>query len=213
MQLTTTLLLRRYFDFVLGEHAAQEDSENRENRKNNSNNKSNSNNSHNSNNSNNQTGVVLFNGTNGDDAQDPTRVGLIAATNFQVASPLSDLTKDQVREVAHLLSLPNHSHAASPCLRSRLALGVHATQDHLHAVEEAERIVRTKLNLNVEHNLRVRLLSGGRSAVEIDLELLESAQNVLDGELRELLSNHGFHKIEARAFKSGSVNGLGRTTT
>jgi uncharacterized protein (TIGR00268 family) len=158
------------------------------------------------------TGVVLFNGTNGDDAQDPTRVGLVAATNFQVASPLLKLTKVQVREAARLLLLPNHAHAASPCLRSRLALGVHATADHLHAVEAAERIVRAKLDLSVEHNLRVRLLSGGRSAVEIDAELLEKAKGILDGELRDLLSTHGFQNVEARAFKSGSVNGLGRTT-
>ena len=86
--------------------------------------------------------VVLFNGTNSDDAQDPTRVGLIAASNFDVASPLAELTKDQVREMAVLLQLPNHAHAASPCLRSRLALGVQATKDHLLAVEAAERAVR-----------------------------------------------------------------------
>ena len=40
--------------------------------------------------------VVLFNGTNADDRTDPTRVGLKAAADFNVASPLDTLTKDEV---------------------------------------------------------------------------------------------------------------------
>lgn len=44
--------------------------------------------------------------------------------NFSVASPLSGLTKDEVREVSRELELPNWNFAASPCLRSRLALNV-----------------------------------------------------------------------------------------
>ena len=41
-------------------------------------------------------GVVLFNGTNAEDRTDPTRVGLRAAANFGVASPLRDINKGQV---------------------------------------------------------------------------------------------------------------------
>lgn len=41
-------------------------------------------------------GVVLFNGTNLDDRADSTRVGLVAAADFNVASPLDTLTKDEV---------------------------------------------------------------------------------------------------------------------
>ena len=44
--------------------------------------------------------------------------------NFHVASPLAALTKDEVRSASKELGLPNWSHAASPCLRSRLALNV-----------------------------------------------------------------------------------------
>ena len=73
--------------------------------------------------------VVLFNGTNKEDRLDPTRVGLQAAANFGVASPIDGLTKDEVRAAARLLGLPNWRHAASPCLRSRLALGVAATDE------------------------------------------------------------------------------------
>jgi PP-loop superfamily ATP-utilizing enzyme len=38
----------------------------------------------------------LFNGTNADDHKDPTRVGLKAARNFEVQSPIDHLTKGQV---------------------------------------------------------------------------------------------------------------------
>ena len=69
----------------------------------------------------------LYNGTNANDTQDPTRLGLLAARNFDVQSPLEFTTKEQVRRAAQQLNLPNHHTAASPCLRSRLALGVHAT--------------------------------------------------------------------------------------
>jgi pyridinium-3,5-biscarboxylic acid mononucleotide sulfurtransferase len=67
---------------------------------------------------------VLYNGTNRDDKSDSTRVGLKAAANFGVSSPIDSLTKTEVRAAARELGLPNWNHAASPCLRSRLAFGV-----------------------------------------------------------------------------------------
>ena len=81
--------------------------------------------------------VTLYNGTNKDDTSDPTRVGLLAAANFRVQSPLNELRKTEVRELAKHLGLPNHAHAASPCLRSRLAFGVEATAEVRS--DEAER--------------------------------------------------------------------------
>lgn len=89
--------------------------------------------------------VVIFNGTNLEDRSDPTRVGLKAAENYGVASPIRDLTKAQVRDVARHLGLPNWNHAASPCLRSRLAFGVPANDEALVRVEQAELMVREAL--------------------------------------------------------------------
>eukprot|EP00946_MAST-07B_sp_MAST-7B-sp1_P002782 g2782.t1 len=154
--------------------------------------------------------VVLFNGTNADDMTDPTRVGLVAAKNFSVKSPLASISKVKVREAARYLGLPNHAHAAAPCLRSRLAHGVLATDVHLRAVESAERIVRDHLSLGVSDNLRVRLLAGGRSALEVDAKYLHLASDAADA-LAPVLSGYGFEKLEVRAFKSGSVNGLVHT--
>jgi pyridinium-3,5-biscarboxylic acid mononucleotide sulfurtransferase len=152
--------------------------------------------------------VTLFNGTNKEDRRDPTRVGLKAAADFQVRSPIDQLTKAEVRALARALGLPNWRHAASPCLRSRLALGVPALEDHLRRVERAEGVVRRALGgaMQVQHNLRVRLLAGGRGAVELDAELLHVVAPFMaeiEGELRGLGFDGG---VTLRAFKSGSVS-------
>lgn len=158
---------------------------------------------HNGNNS-----VILYNGTNADDTRDPTRLGLVAASNFRVLSPLDRITKDQVRHASKYLGLPNWNAAASPCLRSRLAMGVEATERHLKAVEKAEDFVRKVLVLDETRNVRVRMLSGGRAMVELDR---------LNGEdLTSVLIEHGFDELctnewgfksfgGVRGFKTGSV--------
>ncbi|KAG7394506.1 hypothetical protein PHYBOEH_005059 [Phytophthora boehmeriae] len=154
---------------------------------------------------------VLYNGTNADDQLDPTRVGLVAASEFHVVSPLSGLTKQEVRDVAKYLGLPNWNAAASPCLRSRLQFGVEATQNHLRRVEKAEAFVRDLVKLETHMSMRVRFLAGNRAAVELDTEALERAvgqYEAIDTELRRL----GFDTVEVRAFRSGSLSGYNPNT-
>ena len=164
------------------------------------------------------SGVRLFNGTNKDDLSDPTRVGLVAASEWDVRSPLDDLTKAEVRSAASALGLPNAQDAASPCLRSRLAIGVEATEEHLARTEAAEALVRDALRgadgFGPSTNLRVRTLSGNRVAVEVDERLLPRVRSLLDargpsaGELLSGIRGAGFGAADvvARAFRSGSVS-------
>ena len=151
--------------------------------------------------------VIMFNGTNKNDTTDPTRLGLIAADNFHVRSPLRHITKDQVRIAAKHLGLPNWNYAASPCLRSRLALGVQATEKHLKMVEEGETFVRNVLGLGLDRNLRVRFLSGGRAGVELDGDLMLNGESKKEGALdiaKEELMNAGFQAfLEEIGFKNG----------
>ncbi|GLD95836.1 hypothetical protein PINS_up004514 [Pythium insidiosum] len=149
---------------------------------------------------------VIYNGTNADDHKDPTRLGLVAAKEFDVQSPLDGLTKTEVRETAKYLGLPNWNAAASPCLRSRLQFGVEATERHLQQVEAAELFVRRTLQLRADMNMRVRFLVGQRAAVELDTTALPLAlglSSVITDELQRL----GFHGIEIRPFRTGSVSG------
>ncbi|UIZ28814.1 hypothetical protein KXD40_007458 [Peronospora effusa] len=163
---------------------------------------------------------VLYNGTNADDLLDSTRVGLMAASEFKVVSPLSELTKQEVRDIAKYLGLPNWNAAASPCLRSRLQFGVEANQQHLHQVEKAEDFVRNLIHLEPQMSMRVRFLAGNKAAVELDNEMLEKAVihfDAIDAELRRLVvfietvvhsSTTGFDTVDVRAFRSGSLSGF-----
>eukprot|EP00980_Cylindrotheca_fusiformis_P011816 scaffold2816_cov121-Cylindrotheca_fusiformis.AAC.32 len=146
----------------------------------------------------------LYNGTNSDDLKDPTRLGLIAADKFRVQSPLRQTTKDHVRIAAKHLNLPNWNYAASPCLRSRLALGVEAIPQHLERIEKAERHVRLSLDLDATQNLRVRLLSNSRAMVEVENPTLDDARSVLDS-WQPIFREMGFTSVSVRSFKSGSV--------
>ena len=150
----------------------------------------------------------LYNGTNADDTTDPTRVGLIAARNFSVLSPLEFTTKHNVRRAARYLGLPNWNVAASPCLRSRLALGVEATRDHLERIERAERLVRKDLAnvLDVTSNLRVRMLTNQRARVEVDGPVVQEALEHQPEWDRIFVQELGFASVQVAAFKSGSVS-------
>ncbi|KAL7558207.1 hypothetical protein ACA910_016090 [Epithemia clementina (nom. ined.)] len=149
--------------------------------------------------------LQLYNGTNADDVKDPTRLGLIVAQKFEVLSPLQHITKDEVREISKHLGLPNWNYAASPCLRSRLALGVPATAGHLHRIEEAERFVRDQLRpiLDQTSNLRVRLLSENRARIELDAEHVDYAETI-DWE-NKFVTELGFSSVSIKPFRSGSV--------
>ena len=149
--------------------------------------------------------VILFNGTNKDDLVDETRVGLVAAKEFKVMSPLEIFTKDSVREIAYELGLPNHSHAASPCLRSRLALGVRATDENLYRIEEAEIIVKRLLQPSFRTNLRVRHLPDNGARIDLDSDVLDDAKYSLHL-VAEAVSALGFKYVRFHPFKSGSMS-------
>ena len=153
--------------------------------------------------------VKLYNGTNADDRMDETRVGLIAAQQFHVVSPLEFITKQQVRMAAKHLGLPNWNMAASPCLRSRLAIGVPAVSQHLKRIEQAERYIRQCLQplLRPSHNIRVRMLSKNRAMIELDANLLqlEDVSAWLEPWQTYLTQELGFASVGVRPFQSGSV--------
>lgn len=159
--------------------------------------------------------TVLYNGTNADDLKDPTRLGLIAANDFAVRSPLAGLSKDRVRAVGRHLGLPNWDYAASPCLRSRLAVGVTATSDRLKNVEIAEAFVKDELGKDesdgtwdVRRSLRVRILSKNRAMIEVDDDqILRNLESRLQSTTwKEYFEDKlGFAGVGVRKFKTGSV--------
>lgn len=149
--------------------------------------------------------VVLYNGTNAEDLTDPTRVGLKAADEFHVVSPLRTYTKREIRELAQYVGLPNWNDAAAPCLRSRLQFGVHATEENLRKVERAERYIRNRFELDPTINLRVRLLSGSIARIETDTSIHITLQ-LHEQEITEAFLPIGFSSVVLRPFRSGSMS-------
>ncbi len=146
--------------------------------------------------------IRLFNGTNAEDLTDPTRVGLIAAREHQVLSPLSHFTKSEIRGMCRFAGLPNWNAAPSPCLRSRLHPGVPADDEHLQRIEAAEDIIRSTFSLRPDQNFRVRHLPDDTAMIEADADALDGIEL---GQCRPALLALGFSDVQKRVFRSGSV--------
>lgn len=87
---------------------------------------------------------AVLDGSNADDAGD-YRPGMQAVAERRVRSPLREcgITKQQVRDLAQFLGLPNHDKPSSPCLSSRIPYGQAITSEKLQQVAAGERFLRT----------------------------------------------------------------------
>ena len=119
-----------------------------------------------------QRGIAhVATGTHADDRRALHRPGLRAARELAVVEPLADagLGKREIRMLASAWSLTVADKPATPCLASRIAVGVPVSIGRLGLVERAEIAVRARLaDAGVQpRDLRVRLLGKG-FAVELD---------------------------------------------
>ena len=119
-----------------------------------------------------QRGIAhVATGTHADDHRALHRPGLRAARELHVIEPLADagLGKREIRMLAEAWSLSVADKPATPCLASRIAVGVPVSIGRLGMVERAEIAVRARLGgAGVQpRDLRVRLLGNG-FRVELD---------------------------------------------
>jgi len=147
----------------------------------------------------------IANGTNIDDLSDH-RPGLDAAQKAQVISPLLEakLGKEQVRELAQHLSLPNWDKPAAACLASRIPFGTPVTLQRLTQVEQAETVLRDLgfTGFRVRHHEQI-------ARIELPLDQVEKLmqQNVRT-KITEQLKSLGYTYItfDLEGFRSGSGN-------
>jgi pyridinium-3,5-biscarboxylic acid mononucleotide sulfurtransferase len=111
-------------------------------------------------------------GTHLDDHRASHRPGLRAAAELGVREPLAEVgaTKETVRLLAAHWNLTVRDKPSTPCLASRIAVGIPVTVESLALVERAERAAGEYL---ADHqvpvrNLRVRLLGQAGFRVELD---------------------------------------------
>jgi pyridinium-3,5-biscarboxylic acid mononucleotide sulfurtransferase len=138
-----------------------------------------------------QRGIAhVATGTHADDHRAVHRPGLRAARELHVVEPLADagLGKREIRMLAAAWSLPVADKPATPCLASRIAVGVPVSIGRLGLVERAEIAVRARLaGAGVQpRDLRVRLLGDG-FRVELDTSA-HAALETLPGLTAEVLT-------------------------
>ncbi|PKQ29611.1 MAG: TIGR00268 family protein [Actinobacteria bacterium HGW-Actinobacteria-10] len=145
----------------------------------------------------------VLDGSNVDDLAD-YRPGSRAAAEFGVRSPLSEVgfTKDDIREVAAMLELPNWDKPSMACLASRFPYGEEITEERLRRVAEAEAGVRS-LGLR---QFRVRA-HGDVARVEVDSGEMDRAWGMRE-EMASAIKEAGFTFVAAdlTGYRTGSLN-------
>ena len=148
---------------------------------------------------------VVFNGTNFDDLSD-IRPGIDAAKKKNIVSPLvkCKINKNEIRQIAKELGLPNWDKPAQPCLSSRVPHGVKINMDILKRIEEAENYLSDLGFVN----FRVRIHG--------DLAKIEAQENDFekfnDYEIRKNIVNNfksfgfKFVSLDLMFFKSGNLS-------
>jgi uncharacterized protein len=142
----------------------------------------------------------VLSGTNSDDLGD-YRPGLQAAAKYQVLSPMVDcnVSKDELRQIAHFFELPNWDKPASPCLSSRVPYNHQITREKLQQIEDAESI----LNEFGFNDVRVRHY-GTYGQIEVKKEELGKLL-LVENEVLEKIKHVGFSEL--RIDKEGLVSG------
>ncbi len=151
---------------------------------------------------------TILSGTNLDDLGD-YRPGLEAATEFEVRHPLAEckLDKKAVRALARWWGLEIWNKPAAPCLASRIAYGVAATEERLTLIDAAEKFLK---GLGLDQ-LRVRLHEGELARIEVpanQLSLLTSEPTRTN--VVRMLREMGFRfvSLDLAGFQSGGLNAL-----
>lgn len=145
----------------------------------------------------------ILNGTNTDDLGDH-RPGLIAASDFNVVSPLVDagFAKSDVRALAAHLGLDNAAKPQSACLSSRFPYGSHITEARLAQVEAAEDALADLgfTQFRVRHHEEVARIELVAAELPRALELREGLQ------ARVKEAGYRFVALDLGGFRSGSLN-------
>jgi uncharacterized protein len=154
---------------------------------------------------------MIVDGTNADDLMDH-RPGFQAMETLGIRSPLleAQISKDEIRELARAMHLPNSEKPGNPCLASRIMYGVEITKDIIERVDRAEEEIAHTIDAKV---IRARVHEHDLLRIELDPAALArllsgDARVLLD--LGERLKDLGFKKVslDLEGYKTGSLNEL-----
>lgn len=151
----------------------------------------------------------VIDGSNADDLGD-YRPGTRAASEWAVSSPLASLgfTKRDIRALSRQRGIPTWRQPSAPCLSSRIPYGTAVTPERLRRIELAEASLRA---LGITGDLRVRY-HGDLARIELPPDDVgQWLEPIAAARLRCAVARAGFGRvaIDARGFRSGSLNVLG----
>jgi uncharacterized protein len=144
-------------------------------------------------------------GSNTDDLDDH-RPGTRAAREFGVVSPLQEVgfSKQDIREVAAMLSLPNWDKPSMACLASRFPYGEPITEERLQHVAQAEAALKDMGFLQ----FRVRA-HGDVARLEVAVDEMEAAWEQRERIAKALKSaGFAFAAQDLEGYRTGSLNSV-----
>lgn len=147
--------------------------------------------------------TFIVDGTNLDDVGD-IRPGRKAAAEYGVRSPLieAQFTKQDVRDLARALGVPNWDKPSAACLSSRIPHGTAVTIQLLSQVEQAERVL---------HGLGIRQARvrhhGEVARLEVSPEDFETVLNRREKITEQLRAiGYIFVALDLVGYRTGSLN-------
>ncbi len=147
----------------------------------------------------------VVDGTNADDKFD-FRPGARAIAELGIASPLkeSGLTKNDIRELARHLGLPNWQKPSNACLASRIPYNNPVNAEKLRQIAAAELILEQAgfSPVRVRHHneiARIEILPN-----QFPLALNQETSSIINSRLREL--GFAYVTLDLQGFRSGSLN-------
>ncbi|RLE57319.1 MAG: ATP-dependent sacrificial sulfur transferase LarE [Thermoprotei archaeon] len=152
--------------------------------------------------------IAVVDGTNASDLK-LRRPGYRALLEENVKSPLAEVgvTKDEVRELARALELPNWNRPSMACLATRIPYGEAITLERLRRIAKAERIVK---ELTGVAQIRVRD-HGYIARIEVGRDERWKFFNceVMDRVARELMKlGYRYVTLDLLGYRSGSMDEL-----
>lgn len=145
-------------------------------------------------------------GINLDDKED-YRPGMRALKEIGVVSPLkeAELTKADIRYFSKMYHLPTWDKPASSCLASRVSYGEMITEEKLHKVSAAEKVLK---NMGIR-NLRVRYHHGNIARIEVAPEervfFFDTAvMDAVAARFREI--GFSYITLDLQGYRRGSLN-------
>lgn len=149
---------------------------------------------------------AVIDGTNKDDIGD-YRPGIRAAVEMGIRSPLleANMSKNDVRNMAKALGLPEWDRPPSTCYATRIPYGMKITSERLSAVKEGERILE-EMGFKL---VRLRYVDEKTARIEVEPELIPglAAQDIRSRVVKEL-KNLGFIYVtlDMAGYRQGSLN-------